>query len=246
MIAQHKEAMMSPTAGRENKLLAFLSDADRQRLENNSARVTVPLHEVVCDPGEPVHEVHFPLSCVFSHIIQMRDGSAVEAATVGNEGLVGLATLYDDRASIYRVVQQVEGPCLRMEATAFRRVVSESASLQNALERFAATVTYQCGRNAGCNLRHTVQQRLCRWLLMTHDRVEGDEYFLTQEDLSSMLGVRRQSVSEVAKPLQDEGGITYTRGRMKIQNRALLEQRSCECYDAIWEMYHKIMGTERR
>ncbi len=236
---------MSPTSPLENKLFAMLPHADRMRLEVQFERVTVPLHEVVCEPGEPVREVHFPLSCVFSHVIQMRDGSAVEAATVGNEGAVGLATLYDDRASVYRVVQQVEGPSLRVAASTFKRLVAESAALQNVLERFSATVTYQCGRNAGCNLRHSVEQRLCRWLLMAHDRVTGDEYFLTQEDLSSMLGVRRQSVSEVAKPLQDAGAIAYTRGRMRILNRGILEQRSCECYDAIREMYHNIMGTKQ-
>lgn len=233
---------MTEIADRDNKLLARLSEQDRARLLETAELLRVPLHEVVCEPGEPIRHAHFPTTCVFSLIVQMRDGSAAEAATVGNEGMVGSAALFDERASVYRIVQEIEGESLRVPTRHFQSAVSESKALRRLLERYSMTVTHQSGRNAACNLRHKIDQRLCRWPLMAHDRVPGDEFHLTQEDLANMLGVRRQSVTEVAKPLQNAGLITYRRGRFQILDRPGLERESCECYEALRETYHQVMG----
>jgi CRP-like cAMP-binding protein len=156
--------------------------------------------------------------------------------------MVGLALLIDDRASVYRVLQEVEGESLRVPAGHFKATLDGSGPLRRLLERYSMTVTHQSGRNAACNLRHNIGQRLCRWLLMSHDRVPGDEFFLTQEDLANMLGVRRQSVTDVAKPLQEAGLIAYSRGNIRIVDRAGLEAAACECYAALKEMYERVMG----
>lgn len=231
-----------PTNARTyNKVLARISDQDWGRLSENAEVIRVPLHEVVGEPGVSIRYIHFPINCVFSMIVQMRDGSATEAATVGNEGVVGTSAIVDERASVYRIVQEVEGESLRVPTQAFLALANESSKFRRVVDRSSLALMHQVARNAGCNLRHRVGERLCRWLLMTHDRVLSDEYYLTQEDLAAMLGVRRQSVTEVAKPLQDVGLISYNRGRIKILDRQALERRACECYDAIQEMYEHVM-----
>lgn len=238
--------LISRQARDDNKLLARMNESDFTQLLEAAEIVRVPLHEVIGEPGVPMRFVHFPISCVFSMVVQMRDGSAAEAATIGKEGFVGLATLVDERANVYRIVQEVEGESLRVPATHFQALARERDRFHKLFERYAMTLTHQTGRNAGCNLRHKVGERLCRWLLMTHDRVSADEFFLTQEDLAAMLGVRRQSVTEVAKPLQDAGLIFYNRGRIKILDRPGLERLACECYSAIRDMYEQVMGLGGR
>lgn len=233
-----------PHEGRSpNRLLNLLPEADYALLARHLEAVRVPLHEVVCDPGEPVRYGHFPTGCIFSAIVQLKDGSAAEAATVGREGMVGLALLADERASVYRVVQQVEGESLRIAAEHFRAALAASEPLRRLLVRYSFTMTHQSGQSAACNLRHGVEHRMCRWLLMTQDRVGSDSFFLTQEDLSNMLGVRRQSVSDVAGPLQDAGLIAYSRGNITILNRPALERATCECYRAIRDTYERVMGV---
>lgn len=225
-----------------NKLLDRLPGQDRARLLERAERVTVPLHEVAGEPGEAAPYAHFPLTCVYSSIVLMRDGSAIEAATIGNEGVVPLGLLADERTHVYRTIVQVEGESLRVPSGHFRSVFAASEPLRRLMERYALTITHQSGQSAACNARHTVENRMCRWLLMTQDRVRSDKFFLTHEDLASMLGVRRQSVSEVAKPLQDAGLIRYVRGNITILDRAGLERAACECYEAIWEAYDRIIG----
>jgi CRP-like cAMP-binding protein len=226
----------------QNRLLNLLPEADFAHLARHMESVRVPLHEVVGEPGEPVRYANFPTTCVFSAIVQLRDGSAAEAATVGREGMVGMALIADERASVYRVVQEVEGESLRIGAEHFRAALAASEPLRQIVQRYGLTLTHQTGQNAACNLRHGVEQRMCRWLLMTQDRVGSDSFFLTQEDLANMLGVRRQSVSDVAGPLQDAGLIGYSRGNITILDRAGLEAASCECYRAIRETYERVMG----
>ncbi len=150
---------------------------------------------VVCEVGEPSPHVYFPISSVFSAIVPLRDGSAIEAGTIGSEGLVGVELITDRSVSVYQCIQQVEGVSLRIPAKEFRTLLSQGGRLPELLDRYLLTVVHQSGQTAACNVRHSVDERMCRWLLMTQDRAGRDSFYLTQEFLGIMLGVRRQSVS---------------------------------------------------
>ncbi len=230
------------TARFGNRLLERLPEEEFRRLTQRAERVTLPIHEQVSEPGEPARHVVFPLGCVLSAIVPLRDGSAVEAATTGREGVSGLEFLSDAPMSVYRIVVQVEGEALRLPAADFRAMLVENGSLRRIMERYVPTVLLQSGQTAACNLRHNVEERMARWLLMTHDRAGRDRFYLTQEYLGIMLGVRRQSVSLTASTLQAAGLIEYTRGNLTIIDRPGLEQTVCECYETIRMNYDRVLG----
>lgn len=225
-----------------NRLLDRLNEQEARRFVERAERVRISLRTVVTRQGEASSHVYFPLSAVFSALIPLQDGSAIEAGTTGNEGLVGLELVAESAPSVYQFIQQVEGESLRLSAKDFRELLAGSGHLAELLKRYTLTVLHQAGQTAACNVRHSVEERMCRWLLMTHDRVGFNEFFLTQEFLDIMLGVRRQSVSLAASTLQLAGLIEYVRGHMKILDREGLERSSCECYRSVWEMYERVMG----
>jgi CRP-like cAMP-binding protein len=224
-----------------NYLLDLLPEEDRGRLLKRTERITLHLHDRVCEPGEPIRTANFPLTSVFSSIIPFQDGSVVEAATIGNEGMIGFDLLASRTASVYRVIGQVEGESLQLSAEDFRELLSQSDPLRVLLEKYTMTLIQVSGQSAACNLRHDVQQRMCRWLLMLHDRVGRDEFYLTQEFFGQMLGVRRQSISDSAGQLQHDKLISYSRGNLQILDRAGIERLSCECYRTQAERYHAVM-----
>lgn len=224
-----------------NRLLDLLPTAESQRLLSRLELVQTPLKTIVTDVGETSRDVFFPISCVISAVVPLRDGSSIEAGAVGREGLVGVELIARPAPSVYQYVQQVEGDALRMPAKEFRAILAEGGALPELLKRYALTVMHQSGQTAACNVRHTVEERMCRWLLMTHDRVVRDEFYVTQEFLGVMLGVRRQSVSLTASTLQRAGLIEYMRGNVKVLNRGGIEQSACECYGTVQEMYEQVM-----
>lgn len=201
----------------------------------------MPLHEIVCEPGEPLRYAHFPVTGMMSSVIVFQDGAAIEASAIGSEGMTGVALLVGEQASLFRVVQQVEGESLRISAAALKEALAESPVLRQMMGRYALTLIQQSSQTAACNLRHRVRERMCRWLLATADRAGRDEFLLTQEFLAMMLGVRRQSVSMTAVELQEEGLILYRRGKIRVINRAGLEQAACECYRASRDAYERMM-----
>jgi CRP-like cAMP-binding protein len=172
----------------------------------------------------------------------MSDGEAIEAATVGNESMVGVPLLLGTQQIPTQVVAQVPGEGLRMNAEVFIREVYWGSPLHTMLLRYMQALMNQFAQTAACNRLHCVEERCCRWLLMTHDRVESDEFLLTHEFLSLMLGVCRASVSEVAAILQQAGFIRYQRGRITILNREGLEAASCECYQALKQENERLLG----
>lgn len=208
----------------ENRLLAAVPDPARSVLVGRAERVALAQKSVVVQHGAAVSELYFPLSGLLSMVVRMSDAAAVEVATVGNEGFVGAAAYLGAARSPAEVIVQIPGEALRLPVEA---LPSEADRL---LERYIAALMTQMSQSTACNYLHSVGQRLCRWLLMTHDGVEGDELELTQEFLAQMLAVRRPTVSEVACVLQDSGIIEYHRGRIRILDRARLEQGACECY----------------
>ena len=231
----------STTTG--NQLLDRLPERDLARVLERARRVTLHLHEQICEPGEPIRTAEFPVTCAFSSIVPFSDGSVVEAATVGNEGMIGFDLLASRRAAVYRVIGQIEGETLRIAAEDFRRLLFGSDPLRTLLEKYTLTLIQQSGQSAACNLRHDIRQRMCRWLLMCHDRAGRDEFHLTHEFFGQMLGVRRQSISEVAGRLQDEGLVRYHRGDLTILDRPGLEQAACECFRTLSERYRLVMDA---
>jgi CRP-like cAMP-binding protein len=198
---------------------------------------------------EPIEHVFFPVSGVLSLISQMQDGRGIEVATIGNEGMVGLPIfLQAPITSAHRAFSQIPGESLRMAAGDFSEFLngSRDGGLHQVLHRYTQALMSMIARAVACNALHPIQQRACRWLLITHDRIDGDEFLLTQEFLGQMLGVTRASVNEVARELQDDGAIDYTRGRITMLNRPLLEGRTCECYGVIRTEFDRLFGPPPR
>ena len=237
-------AQAQPELTTQNKLLAQLPIDDVAAVMHQAERTELAAGEIVCEPGQPTRFVHFPTSGVLSSVIVLENGLAVEAATIGNEGMAGLASLVDDYSSPYRVVQRVRGEMLRMSTAAFRSLVESMPALREVIARYVMTLLQQHAQNAACNLHHTIERRMSRWLLTTSDRVGRDGFQVTQEFLSEMLGVSRQSVNTAAGELQEAGLIAYSRGNLRITDRLRLEEAACECYRVTKEAYDRLMrGT---
>jgi len=220
-----------PAARQPNQLLRGLSAADYALIVPHLQRVALSAGERVSDVGARTRYVFFPETAVLSLIIVMADGAAVEAATVGNEGIVGLAAFLGKGAMTTRCLTQIAGDAQRLPAITLVRAVAQSPALGVLLRRYTQAFINQLAQSVACNSLHTIDQRCARWLLMTHDRVGGgDSFDLTQEFLSYMLGVRREGVSGASRALQHLGIISYRRGHISVLDRPALERASCECY----------------
>jgi CRP-like cAMP-binding protein len=229
---------MPPKERLRNKILLRLPEAEHDYVVEQMEHVVLTLGQVVAEPGAPPKWVHFPESGVLSSMVLLEDGSTVEGSTVGNEGMDGLYLLARKLANPYKINVQVTGEFLRLPAAAFTQVMEQAPALAQLLIRYALVSIQRGAQNAACIQHHTIEERMCRWLLETAHRKGEDAFGLTQEFLSDMLGVRRQSVNLTARVLQTAGLISYHRGELTILDRAGLEQSSCECFrvtDAIYE-----------
>lgn len=225
-----------------NKLLAAIPREEYDRLLPHLELVSLPVKQVLHEANEPIKYAYFLLSGAVSILSLMDDGEAIEAATVGNEGMIGVPLLLGTRQIPTQVLAQIPGDALRMKADVFIREVYWGCPLHTLLLRYTQTLMNQFAQTAACNRLHSVEERCCRWLLLTHDRMESDEFLLTHEFLSIMLGVRRASVSVVAAILQQAGFIRYRRGKITILNREGLESASCECYQALKQESDRLLG----
>jgi len=223
-----------------NKILERLPKSEFQQIIGLMEKVSPGVGEVVAQPGKEPRFVHFPMSGVLSSMVVLEDGSTVEASTIGNEGMDGLYLLADPLANPYRINVQVQGEMLRMSTTMFKRVRLESSALSQLLLRYALVLIQRGAQNGACIQHHTIEERMCRWLLETAHR-KGDQFGLTQEFLSDMLGVRRQSVNLTARLLQQANLIKYHRGELTILDRVGLEEASCECFRVTSQMYERMM-----
>jgi CRP-like cAMP-binding protein len=224
-----------------NKILARLPDKDFQSIFSQMEKVTPEVGEVVAFPDKEPRFVHFPVSGVLSSMVVLEDGSMIEASTIGNEGMDGLYLLADPLANPYRVNVQVRGDMFRMSAASFKRALTESRALSQLLLRYAMVLIQRGAQNGACIQHHTIEERMCRWLLETAHRQGSDSFGITQEFLSDMLGVRRQSVNLTARFLQQVNLIKYQRGELTILDRAGLEEASCECFRVTSQMYERMM-----
>jgi CRP-like cAMP-binding protein len=227
---------------RGNWLLRRLTAHEQELVTPHLEHVRLETGHVVGDVDVPIEYVYFPETGVISSLSVMADGSAVETATIGFEGMSGMAVFHGvDRTPEHAFVQ-VPGEGYRMRAEALRTLLPSLPTLQAMLHRYAVALFTLVGQNSGCNRKHSVLRRCARWLLMTHDRVQRDRFELTHHVLSQMLGVRRASVTEAALALSESGAIEYRRGLVTVLDRAALERATCECYGIIRSTIDRLLG----
>jgi CRP-like cAMP-binding protein len=216
-----------------NKLLAALPRDQFDLLTPYLTTVPLQQGEVLAEPGDEFDQVYFPESGMLSLLAVLRDGKAIETATVGREGVVGAMAGLGLYKSLVRVVVQLPMAVSRIPASQFRKAATQSDAVRNMCIHYNEVLLSQARVTAACNALHVVEARFCRWLLQTADRAESDNMALTQEFLAEMLGVRRTSVTEVASKMQAAGTINYSRGQITILKRSALEKISCECYQTL-------------
>lgn len=225
-----------------NRLLALLPPHDFLRLCPHLERVPLPYRQSLYRAHKPIGYVYFIERGVGSLVNTMANGDASEVGTIGNEGVVGLPLLLGDNRAPTSVYIQVPGEGLRIEAARFKSEMAKSPSLRAVMHLYVHAFFNQVAQSAACNQFHPLEQRCCRWLLMTHDRMQGADFVLTQEFLAMMLGVQRTGVSFAAGVLQRAGLITYARGKVTIIDRAGLQRRACECYDISKREFDRLLG----
>jgi CRP-like cAMP-binding protein len=227
-----------------NRLLARLPPQEYQRLLPLLRLFPLEFNYVLNEPRSAIDYIYFPSRGVVSAVTLMEDGTVIEVATVGNEGMVGLSAFLGDEESPNRQIVQVPGESLRMGADDLRAETTQDTPLRRLLFRYNTAFFKQISQAVACNGLHRVQQRCCKWVLMTHDRAQSDEFPLTHEFLSHMLGVRRMSVTDVLKPLQDAGLIRNRRGWITVLNRPGLEAATCECYRSVQDAFDRLLGEQ--
>ncbi len=227
-----------------NFLIAALPPDEYARVERALEIVPVKLKQILHKPGEPIDYVYFAGDGFFSVLTVLEDGRMVEVATIGREGAVGVSAILDGAPAPSATMVQAEiDVCYRMRADAFRQEMDRRGAFYVILTRYAQALVGFVMQSTACNAVHSVEQRLARWLLMARDRVESDEFKLTQEFAAMMLGASRPTVTVVAGTLQKAGLITYHRGRVTIRNGVALEQASCECYRAATDLLRSVTGN---
>jgi len=232
----------SQDRGITNRLLNALPDEDYQRLLPHMKTVPLTVAQVLHQRERPMRYVYFPNDGVCSFTTVMRDGTRVEVATVGKEGMVGIRTfLGGNRALSESFVQSAShsSTAVRLPIDRFRQELARHDALEHIMQRYSQAFLASLMQCIACNALHTVSQRCCRWLLMVHDRMDGDDFVLTQQFIAIMLGTRRPTVNGVATQLQRMGLIRYTHGRIQILNRRGLEAASCECYRSIQQEFER-------
>ena len=217
----------------QNKLLAVLPPALRERLFNHLELVPVARGQVLHEAGAHPTHAWFPTTCIASLVYVMRDGASAEVAVVGNEGVVGVGLFMGSETTTNRAVVRAAGHALRLPSWVLRDEFFASTELARVLLRYAQSLLTQTAQTAACNRHHSVDQQLCRWLLLSLDRLPSNELNMTQELIANMLGVRREGVTEAAGKLQAAGLINYSRGHIRVIDRPRLETRSCECYSVV-------------
>ena len=233
-----------PVSPRTNRIIAALSDEEFDQISGGFQRVYLESKSPMVRANEPIAVVDFPLYGVGSQLATMQDGTTVEVGPVGREGTTGLPLFLGATTTPIDTIMQIPGESMRMTADAFRAAIDSSPAFRRMLQLYAESTVSSMAWWVACNRAHVIEQRMARWLLMCHDRVLGDEFLLTHEFLSQMMGVRRASVTEAAGELQNAGLICYSRGHITIVDRAGLEARTCECYWVITREWDRLLGAD--
>jgi len=228
---------------RKNQLLAALPDTEWQRWLPHLEYVDLPLGKVIYESGATLSHVYFPTTAIVSLLYVMENGASAEIAITGNEGIVGISLFMGGESTPSRAVVQSAGHAFRLRSQVIKEEFNRAPVLHLLLRYTQALIT-QMAQTAVCNRHHTLDQQLCRWLLLSMDRLQGNELVMTQELISNMLGVRREGVTESALKLQNAKLIRYARGRITVLDRPRLEERSCECYAVVKREYERLLPAE--
>jgi CRP-like cAMP-binding protein len=226
---------------KDNRLIAALPEEDYRALESSLEPIGLPLGSAVYESGATQGYVYFPTSSIVSMLYVLADGASAEIAVTGSEGLVGIALFMGGETTPSRAVVQSAGYGYRLRASVLKTEFERGGALQHLLLRFTQALITQMTQTAVCNRHHAVDQQLCRWLLLSLDRLKSNELVMTQELIANMLGVRREGVTEAAGRLQSEGMIQYSRGRISVLDRPKLEARVCECYAVVKKEYDRLL-----
>lgn len=235
------DASRGDQSPRDNHLLAALPAADYERLLPHLELAPLPLGRVVYEAGGRLGSVYFPTTSIVSLLYVLEDGASAEIAVTGNDGLVGIALFMGGGTTPSRAVVQSAGRSYRLKAAVLKREFELGGALQHLALRYTQALITQMAQTAVCNRHHTVEQQLCRWLLLSLDRLPSNRLTMTQELIANMLGVRREGVTEAAGHLQRDGLIRYSRGQIKVLDRPSLETRVCECYAVVKKEYDRLL-----
>jgi CRP-like cAMP-binding protein len=236
--------LMAPSDPRSNQLLAALPSAEWQRWMPQLEPVSLPLGKVLYESGSRLTHVYFPTTSIVSLLYVMEDGASAEIAVVGHEGIVGISLFMGGESTPSRAVVQSAGQGFRLRASAIQEEFSRVGSVMHLLLRYTQALITQMAQTAVCNRHHSLDQQLCRWLLLSLDRLSSPELVMTQELIANMLGVRREGVTGAAGHLQEAGLIQYRRGHIKVLDRKKLEGRVCECYAVVKKEYERLLPAK--
>ena len=226
----------------KNRLLAMLPREEYERILPHLGQVSFSLGEVLYESGAQMDHIYFPTTAIVSLLYTMENGSTAEMGMAGNEGLVGVALFMGGDTMPNRAVVQSAGCAVRMRAKVLQGEFATGGTFQRLLLRYTQALLTQMSQTAVCNRLHEIEQQLCRWLLLSRDRLDSDELVMTQELIANMLGVRREGVTVAAGRLQEQGLISYVRGRIQILDRRGLEAAVCECYKVVKDEYDRLLG----
>jgi CRP-like cAMP-binding protein len=234
--------MVGPHSPKQNHLLAALPVSEFERIAPHLELVTLKLGEALYESGGQLTHVYFPTNSIVSLLYVMQDGASAEIAVVGNEGILGISLFMGGETTPSRAVVQSEGVGYRLRAIHLKQEFNRAGPMMHLLLRYTQALITQMSQTAVCNRHHSVDQQLCRWLLMSLDRLSSDELTMTQELIANMLGVRREGVTEAAGKLRDTGIIQYSRGHIKVLDRLKLEQHVCECYAVVKTEFVRLLS----
>ena len=234
--------MSTAPSPNQNHLLGALPTAEFERLAAHLKLVPMPLGEILYEPGEQLQHAYFPTTAIVSLHYVMESGASAETAGVGNEGVVGIALFMGGDTTPSSAVVKTAGHAYRLERKLLKQEFDRSGFLQRLLLRYTQALITQMTQTAACNRHHSVEQQLCRWLLSTLDRLPSNELIITQDLVASMLGVRREGITEAAGKLQHAGFIRYRRGHIAVLDRAGLETRTCECYAVVRNELNRLLS----
>jgi CRP-like cAMP-binding protein len=236
--------VVSPSQSNQNYLLRTLQLAESMRWLPFLEEVDLPLGTVLYEQGATLSHVYFPTTAIVSLLYVMEDGASAEIAVVGNEGIVGISLFMGGESTPSRAVVQSAGKGLRLKAPLMKEEFNRAGPVLHLMLRYTQALITQMAQTAVCNRHHTLDQQLCRWLLLSLDRLDGNELVMTQELIANMLGVRREGVTEGALKLQHAGLISYVRGHITVLDRSGLEKRSCECYAVVKKEYDRLLPAQ--
>ncbi|WP_439517477.1 Crp/Fnr family transcriptional regulator [Hydrogenophaga sp.] len=237
--------MSTKSDPRQNQLLAALPDAEWQRWLPQLELVDLPLGKVIYESGAPMAHLYFPISAIVSLLYVLENGASAEIAVVGHEGVVGVSIFMGGGSTPSRAVVQSAGKGYRLRASLVKAEFDRAGPVMHVMLRYTQALITQMSQTAVCNRHHSLDEQLCRWLLLSLDRLKGSELVMTQELIANMLGVRREGVTEAAAKLQRAGMIRYTRGRITVLDRPELEKRTCECYAVVKREYDRLLPAEK-